>query len=483
MLGVVVLLALTACTPGATPRVAIPNTPARTAAPAENRPAGAVANGTAVAPLGTAHTNAATATRGVVGVATPGAAPVRDGAYAADFARWPVGETVGIDDAAVDPATGAYHLALRDPTRARDVATPERLAPADVTVDVAISADAAPADGYAGVALRRTVKDGTLGEIQVGLSRAGGLVVRALLPDGTTVHQRAGSRFAGVRTGDATNHLAVTVRGDTLAVAVNGVDAGTFPALVAGPGGLGLALIGIAGAPAGMGATFAGLRATPLDTTAVPTPLLAGLHPATPVVPVSGAPRAATPLDFADWTVGPTGGPYPATRAFAPADGSYQVALTDPTKDYYVTSYAPSTRYSDLALDVDARRLEGPDDTAAGLVARVSAYGAPLIGDASYVFLVRADGTATLFFDAPEGARHVLLPPTSFAAIHRGDAPNHLRLVCRGGTITIAVNGTTLGTYPAETAWPGSFGVATERASPGAEARVAYTNLVVAPAP
>ncbi len=472
VLGVIVLLALTACTPGAMPRAATPDTATRAASPAEGRPAGAVTASAVVGPRGTAR--AATATRGVADVATPGASPATGGTYVADFARWPVGETVGIADAAVDPATGAYHVALRDPTRADDFATPERLAPADVTVEADVRADAAPADGYAGVFLRRTVAGGRVRAIEVGVSRAGDLVVRATLPDGTTGHQRAGSRVAAVRTGDATNHLAVTA---------HGVDAGSFPALIVGPGGLGLALIDVTGAPVGMGATFAGLRAMPLDATAVPTPPPAGRHPVTPVVPVSAAPRAATPLDFGDWPVGPTGGPYPAARDFAPADGSYQVALTDQRKGYYVTFYAPSPQYSDLALDVDARRVAGPDDTAAGLVARVTSYGPPLIGDASYVFLVRADGAATLFFDAPDGERHVLLPPTTFAAIHRGDAPNHLRLVCRGATITIAVNGTTLGTYPTEAAWPGRFGVATERATAGAEARVAYTNPVVAPAP
>jgi hypothetical protein len=486
----VALLLATGCGPGSsataelrsgTPeaRASVTSTPARTPDESRTTPVGIITTPAVSTP-------AVGATVARADAATPirTASPVTGATYAADFGRWPVGQTVGIADAAVEPTTGAYHLALRDPTRAYDFATPERLAPADVTIEVDVRADAAPADGYAGIALRRTVTHGTLSVIQVGLSRAGGLVVRSLLPDGTTVHQRAGSGVAAARTGDATNHLAVTARGDTLAVAVNGVDAGSYPALVAGPGSLGLVLIDITGAPAGMGATFAGLRATPLDATAVPTPLPAGLHPATPIAPVSAAPHATTPLDFGAWPVDAVDGRYAASRAFDPADGSYQVALTNPALGYFVTFYAPAQpRYSDLTLDVDARRLEGPDDTAAGLVARVTSYGPPLIGDASYVFLVRADGAATLFFDAPDGARHVLLPVTPFAAIHRGDAPNHLRLTCRGATITIAVNGTTLGTYPAEAAWPGRFGVATERATAGAAARVAYTNLVVSPAP
>lgn len=481
------LLGLIACDVGPTVSIQSALAPVSPVAPTRSATVTREVPPTSAHPAGAAITPSAraTGTRPVPAtVGTPATPPAIGATYMADFARWPAGETTGLYRAGVDPATGGYHLVAAPDVGSRAIVTPEPLAPADVALDVDIRADSADATGYAGVVLRDGRDGDGWRDIEIGISATGYLVVRALQPDGTILHQRQGARFAAIHAGTATNHLAVTVRGDILTVAVNGVAAGRYPATVAGSGRLGLILIETTGSTDELGATFADLRAAPLDTVAVPTPPPPGRHPGTPVAATPSAPIAPTTFDFARWGIGLTGGTYPVYREYDSTDGSYLLTLTDTSKDYYASRYAPGQPgYADLTLEVDARRIAGSDGAAYGLVARVAPYGPPLIGDAAYVFLVHADGEVSLSLDAPDGERHTLLPSTFVAAVNRGDATNHLRLTCRGDTLTIAVNGTTIGQYPAEVTQQGAFGIAVENAAGGAETTVAFTNLVVAPAP
>jgi len=483
---IVLLIALSACDVGPNEfRSALvpasPDVPDRSAtatrgfSPVPDRPVG-------VAILSSARS---TGTRSAPApLSTPASPPATGATYVADFARWPAGETTGLYRAGVDPANGGYHLVAAPGVGSRAIITPEPLAPSDVALDVDIRADRADATGYAGVVLR-DARDGTGShDIEVGISTTGYLVVRARQQDGTILHQRQGARFAAIHPGLATNHLAVALRGDMLTVTVNGVAAGSYPATIAGSGRLGLIVIEITGSADELGATFTDLRATPLDGAVVPTPPPPVPHPATPVVATPAAPPTPTMFDFSRWGIGLTGGTYPVYREYDSTDESYLLTLTDTTRNYYASRYAPGQPgYADLTLEVDARRIAGPDGAAYGLVARVAPYGPPLIGDAAYVFLVYTDGDVSLFLDASGGERHTLLPPTFVAAVNQGDAANHLRLTCRGGTITIAVNGMTIGQYPAEVTHQGAFGIAAENVAGEAETTVAFTNLVVATAP
>ncbi len=217
--------------------------------------------------------------------------------------------------------------------------------------------------------------------------------------------------------------------------------------------------------------------------------------PATaPVVPAAGtpipspsAPAILYRADFANWFIGQEGGEYPLRASLDPATGEYRLALTGPQRGYGNYRTIPDERrFTDFQLDVDLRKIAGPDNAVYGVVFRVQ----PAIPGARtyqrYGFVVTGNGAYTVSLVNPDGPATVIAPRGTSPAIARGNGSNHLTVTCRGSQITVAVNGEILGTFTGPVVAPGTAGVyigelSTTSTEPLLE--VAFSNLVVSEAP
>ncbi len=115
------------------------------------------------------------------------------------------------------------------------------------------------------------------------------------------------------------------------------------------------------------------------------------------------------------------------------AEGGYHIRVSAPNTDAWAT---PHLNFGDVAIDVDATKLAGPDDNVFGVICR---YQDPLN---YYFFLVSSDGYAGIGVNK-EGRRKLLtgdsLLPSPVVA--RGDTENHLRAECVGYNLALYVNG------------------------------------------
>ncbi|HEU5328089.1 MAG TPA: hypothetical protein VFU78_08350, partial [Thermomicrobiales bacterium] len=89
---------------------------------------------------------------------------------------------------------------------------------------------------------------------------------------------------------------------------------------------------------------------------------------------------------------------------------------------------------TDTKIEVDARKLGGPDDsTGVVIMARVRDF------NNFYLFIVTSNGAAGIV--KMTGGTGTVLAMGQNAAIHQGNATNHLQVDCVGKTLTLFVNG------------------------------------------
>lgn len=227
-----------------------------------------------------------------------------------------------------------------------------------------------------------------------------------------------------------------------------------------------------------IGAECAGSSPTPLPATAVltttapPTP-----PPPTPAavvrtaVPVVSPSRAVTVsatasstilyrADFRTWFTGEEGGQYPVRAGVDVSTGEYRLALTDPQGGYVNYRTAPEEHaFKDFRLDVDVRRVQGPDQGFYGVVFRIQSAvpGAKMIE--RYLLTISGDGFLTFNHIGADGTVVRVAPRTEVPVIAKGSKTNHLTIVCKGTTFTLAINGQDVGTYIGPGASGGSVGV------------------------
>lgn len=207
--------------------------------------------------------------------------------------------------------------------------------------------------------------------------------------------------------------------------------------------------------------------ATATTVAATNTPLVVPQQPSpspAPTVERSVSPTASVlyAAVFSTWFTGAETAPFPFRAAFDPASKEYHLALTDPTRVYGYIRYAPEQReFGDFQLDVDVRRVAGNDNGGSyGVVFRAQSQGAGDTTAARYLFLVQpTDGTFVLNLVNADGRAASVAPRTSSAAIQGDSGTNHLTIICRSEQITLAINGQTVGTYPAAITGAGAIGV------------------------
>jgi hypothetical protein len=117
-------------------------------------------------------------------------------------------------------------------------------------------------------------------------------------------------------------------------------------------------------------------------------------------------------------------------------NGTYRMLVLASNYDLWST---PGQVFRDVRVEVDAIRLNGPDENRYGIICRFR--------DARnfYFFIVSSDGYYAIG-KVSQGVRSLLGQSmmTYSAAIVRGAGPNHLRFDCVGPALTAFVNGQAL---------------------------------------
>jgi hypothetical protein len=122
---------------------------------------------------------------------------------------------------------------------------------------------------------------------------------------------------------------------------------------------------------------------------------------------------------------------------FSYSEGGYRILLSKP--DFNTYSYLPNKTFENFSVEADVRLAAGPSNGVFGILCRGDADEKTL--RTGYVFAIRADGlcaimkrTSPTFWDAIAYAKES-------KAIKPGNAVNHLRADCVGGTLVFYVNG------------------------------------------
>ncbi len=133
--------------------------------------------------------------------------------------------------------------------------------------------------------------------------------------------------------------------------------------------------------------------------------------------PTSGWPRLTDPSGSMDYD----------------QNGSYQMTVNNAGYDLWAVS---GYSYQDLKVEVEAKRLEGPDQNRYGLVCR---YIDP---QNFYFFVVSSDGYEAIG-KMKQGVQSLLEQDMMVysTSIVPGDGPNHLRFDCIGEELTGYANG------------------------------------------
>jgi hypothetical protein len=148
-------------------------------------------------------------------------------------------------------------------------------------------------------------------------------------------------------------------------------------------------------------------------------------------------------------------------------DGTYHVAPRDPK--YGMVCFAPTGRYRNFDMSVNAQVSSGPASSDFGMVFRAVDSGN------GYLFAITASGTAYLG-SVTQGQVSPLSPLWQYTASHSvGTAPITLRVVASGSSITCFVDGQRVGAVSDGTYGIGGIGV---YAGPGG-LDVGFSHLVL----
>jgi tRNA A-37 threonylcarbamoyl transferase component Bud32 len=115
-------------------------------------------------------------------------------------------------------------------------------------------------------------------------------------------------------------------------------------------------------------------------------------------------------------------------------EGVYFIQAAD--KDYYYLGQA-YVSFSDVVIEVDATQILGPanDNNYYGAGCRLQSDGG------AYVFIISGQGYYAIYREDGEAGGEFLVDWTESDVIHQGNATNHLRAICDGSRLAIAING------------------------------------------
>lgn len=232
------------------------------------------------------------------------------------------------------------------------------------------------------------------------------------------------------------------------------------------------------------------VASTPTPTraaTLVPTPR-PSIAPTTRATVAPTGTRAAAPVgsytaDWATWESGldPEGR---FSRTYQQAQGEYRVKVLEDNQEW--SFFAPEGQtFQDFTLEVEARRISGPDTIGYGLVFRRQARKEGAAASERYVFYLTPQGRYSLFqinADKTERALRPLDAPGIPSVIAVGDGTNRLRVTCQGAKIVLAINGVDVFTLNnAAITQAGEIGVFVETPEGVTGAEVAFRRMTLTP--
>lgn len=198
------------------------------------------------------------------------------------------------------------------------------------------------------------------------------------------------------------------------------------------------------------------LSPAPTPTLLPPTPTATITAAATTAATTAAMPPSATPAPAA--TSAPTSTPVSAPIPDAPllADdfedpasgwlvlvtdqdekgydrGAYRIAVYD--TDLASWGYPePENDFEDFVIEVDAHRVDGPEDNEYGIITRVQP------DDSFYLFSISSTGSVSIQKHI-EGEWEYLVEWTASPAVRQGGEINRLRVTCQGPKLRFFVNG------------------------------------------
>lgn len=186
--------------------------------------------------------------------------------------------------------------------------------------------------------------------------------------------------------------------------------------------------------------------------------------------------------DFTDPTSGfPTSSTIRSDASLAYQRGAYAMSLLTAPGRGVPGSFVPSLLnlsfrlFDNFALDVDAQLTDPSVDGAYGVIFRAA-------DDRDYyAFIISPSTSSYKIVKAVNGATYDVTKWAVSPAIHRGLAPNHLRLIAQRGTLSLFVNGTSLTTVTDETYSVGKLGLIVVDWTDPVSAR--FANLAVSDPP
>ena len=153
--------------------------------------------------------------------------------------------------------------------------------------------------------------------------------------------------------------------------------------------------------------------------------------------------------------------------------GEYQVRLSSSAKPF--RAIAANSVFANLQVAVDARLAAGPEARWVGVACRLNAKD----GTAQFYALLTVPATGQFALSNFDGQRWVhLVPFQSSGAVRRGNASNHLELICVGSSIIARINGTEVASAQDRTYDSGYAAIVVGR-DEGIPAEARFDNLVV----
>ncbi len=248
--------------------------------------------------------------------------------------------------------------------------------------------------------------------------------------------------------------------------------AGVAAYLVVQPGGTATATFPSSAAARPTSATLS----SPTNDAAATLPPSTGTRSASATL---SPPTSNAAVNFSTWTVEET---KTYRASYDRAASEYHLALLLDSGGWTVSAPDLQTT-ADFTLDVDVRRVAGPDFGEYGVAFRSQQ---PVAGDPNnlrYAFRINSMGQYTLLQINADNSNTTIQSLTTSPAIKKGGVPNHLTVICKGETVTLAVNGTTLGMWKVALVKPGTVGViANSPSRGGAGLEGAFKNLQISPA-
>jgi hypothetical protein len=183
-----------------------------------------------------------------------------------------------------------------------------------------------------------------------------------------------------------------------------------------------------------------------------------------------GAPRLLFQDDFSDPASG-WGTLNEETGTIAYDQGGLRIQVNAEYTDLWST---PGLEFDDVRLEVDAKKLGGPDDNDFGAICRYNSD-----TNDFYFFIISSDGyygIGKYIAGSQELIDMDALLPSD--TIHQGNTTNHIRATCLGDQLTLHINGRLVKEVQDSTLSSGSVGVmAGTYAQPGTD--ILFDNFTV----